>query len=55
MEEQNTTQEKPLEFKARMEDGHLVIDPIIEKDEQGNVKIHMPSLSLINKFNTGGN
>jgi hypothetical protein len=42
--------EETLEFKAKMEDGQLVIQPIIVKDEKGNVTVKLPSLELINNF-----
>jgi len=40
-----------MKFKAKIIDGKTVIEPFIEKKENGDVVVHVPSLSLINKFN----
>jgi hypothetical protein len=58
-----TMAKEPLNFKARTEivDGKkiLVIDPITETIDMGNgrtdVKVHLPSLDLINKCKAANN
>lgn len=37
------------EYKATIKDGRLTVNPIIEKDKKGNVKIKVPSTNTIQK------
>lgn len=39
------------EFKAKIVDGKIIIEPIVEKDGD-NITVKVPSLSLINNFKT---
>ncbi len=39
-----------MEFKAEVIDGKVKVHPIIERKENGDITVHVPSLSTIAKF-----
>ncbi|MFW6172563.1 MAG: hypothetical protein ACOC5T_02355 [Elusimicrobiota bacterium] len=38
------------EYPAEEKNGKIIIKPKIEKDKNGNTKVHVPSVSTISKF-----